>query len=94
MTTKAAKLYIKNTHRQGVLQFRPISLIVSSKRLDITALSLRHVHKKKNIYVWLLPSDGAVSCESSGMALTLTVPNLVNPIDLLHIYMPMVMRGL
>ena len=26
--------------------------------------------------------------------LTLTVPDLVNPIDLLHIYMPMVMRGL
>ena len=26
--------------------------------------------------------------------LTLTVPSLVNPIDLLHIYMPMVMRGL
>ena len=28
------------------------------------------------------------------MLLTLTVPSLVNPIDLLHIYMPMVMRGL
>ena len=26
--------------------------------------------------------------------LTFTVPSLVNPIDLLHIYMPMVMRGL
>ena len=29
----------------------------------------------------------------SCIGLTLTVPSLVNPIDLLHIYMPIVMRG-
>ena len=48
---------------------------------------------QENSHLFSVPPE-SICVHASIVKLTLTVPSLVNPIDLLHIYMPMVMRGL